>query len=395
MELVVTAPAVLLADELVAPGWVAMDGGTVTGVGRGEPSASRTGARTIALPHGVLAPGLVDIQLNGAYGHDVADADLDGWLELVGTLPGTGVTSFVPTIITAPLSELTASLARYRGWRGTIDSNGGARTLGLHVEGPFLASGRHGAHREQLLCDPTPEAIRSLLDAGGSDLAYVTLAPERTGGQAAIAQLVRAGVRVSVGHSDATDAQVFAAADAGAQLVTHLYNAQRGFAHRDPGVVGAALVDQRLTIGLIVDLHHVASTAVRTAFAAASGRVALVTDAIAALGMPPGTYHLGGQRVTVRQDAPPVGDDGTIAGSVVRLDQAVGNAIGCGIAPAVALTAATRVPADALGRTDLGRLRVGAVADLVWLDEGWRAAATWVAGRVVHRDETRTDGVEV
>ncbi len=190
-------------------------------------------------------------------------------------------------------------------------------------------------------------------------------------------------MRVAIGHSDADDARALAAVDAGASLVTHLYNAQSPFGHRDPGVVGVALSDPRLTCGLIVDLEHVAPTAVRLAFAAAAGRIMLVSDAIAALGMPPGTYSLGGQPTEVRVGAAPVRPDGTLAGSALRLDTAVANTIACGIDPAVALIAATRVPADVLGAPDLGRLAAGAAADLVWLDERWSTRTTWVAGGVV------------
>jgi N-acetylglucosamine-6-phosphate deacetylase len=176
---------------------------------------------------------------------------------------------------------------------------------------------------------------------------------------------------------------VLAAADAGATIVTHLYNGQRPLHHRDPGVVGAALSDPRFTLGLIVDLVHVAPTAVRVAFAAAAGRVALVTDATAALGMPPGRYELGGEEVTIEEGRPPVRDDGTLAGASLRLDAAVANTVACGIDLEVALDAATRAPADALGRADLGRIAPDARADLVWLDDDLRARATWVGGRLV------------
>lgn len=386
---VITAPRLLLGARLVAPGWVQLDGPRVVACGQGRPSARPT----VELPRGVLAPGLVDLQVNGAFGHDVAASDRHGVREISTRLPETGVTAFVPTIITAPFAELVATLERLgRSHHG--DAAGGARSLGVHCEGPFLAPGRHGAHPEQHLVEATPERVGRLLGAADGALAYLTLAPERPGGEAAVRQLVDAGVRVAVGHSDATDEQVTAAVDAGATLVTHLYNGQRPLHHRDPGVVGAALADPRLTLGLIADLHHVAPTALRTAFAAAAGRIALVTDAIAAMGTAPGATELGGQRVTVRAEAPPVLDDGTLAGSVLRLDAAVGNVIACGIDPAAALTAATRVPADAMGRGDLGRLRPGAAADLVWLDDDWRAGATWVGGRPVHVDTARVpDGV--
>ena len=382
---VIVAPRLLLAGELKGPGWVQVEDELVVASGWGGPPQ----AATVELPRGVLAPGLIDLQLNGAFGHDLATTDLAGWREIVRRLPGTGVTAFVPTFITAPLDELTGSLRRYHELRADLDAEAGARTLGVHCEGPFLASGRHGAHRQDQLCDPTMERVEALLAAAEGQLAYLTLAPELPGAMEAIDRLVRAGARVAVGHSDATDEQVIAAVDGGASMVTHLFNAQRPLHHRDPGVVGAALADPRVTVGLIVDLHHVAPTAVRVAFAAAGERIALVTDAIAAMGMPPGVHELGGAPTTVRPGAPPVRDDGTLAGSVLRLDDAVAHAVGSGIDPAVALTSATQVPAQALGRTDLGRLTPGAKADLVWLDDDWRAAATWVDGRLVHVDDQR------
>lgn len=379
----ITATTLLLDDTLVAPGWVTVDGTTIAAVGTGTPPQPAD----VHLDGGVLAPGLVDLQINGAFGHDLASADLDGWQTIARRLPGTGVTAFVPTVITAPVDALVTTVQRYRNLRDDLDE--GARTLGLHLEGPFLAETRRGAHATEQLCDPTPERVDRLLEAGGDDLAYVTLAPERTGAIDAVERFVRAGVRVSVGHSDATDVQVAAAADAGATLVTHLFNAQRPLHHRDPGVVGAALADPRLTLGLIVDGHHVAPTAVRAAFAAAAGRIALVTDAISALGMPPGVYDLGGARTHVREDGLPVRDDGTIAGSVLRLDAAIAGTIEAGVDPATALTAATRVAADAIGRPDLGRLAPGAAADLMWWQEG-RARATWVRGNLVHGEPTAT-----
>jgi N-acetylglucosamine-6-phosphate deacetylase len=378
---ILTAPRLLLDRELVTPGWVALDGSRIADAGPGEPPR----AAHVVLPAGTLAPGFVDAQVNGGFGVDVAAADAHGWRRLVTSLPSTGVTSFVPTIITAPIGELGARLRWLHHLRADADPAAGASPLGIHVEGPFLAEGRHGAHPVEHLRDPDPEAVQHLLDEGGEDLLYVTLAPERSGALAAVSRLVAAGVRVAVGHSDATAEQVAQAADRGATLVTHLYNAQRPLHHRDPGVVGAALADPRLTSGLIVDGHHVHDVAVRVAFAAAPGRIMLVTDATAALGMPAGRYAVGDRTVLVSGDAPPALEDGTLAGSSLRLDAAVARAIGAGIDPAAVLTAATRVPADALGCPDRGRVAPGAVADLVWLDDRWRAGATWCAGALVYR----------
>lgn len=376
---ILRAPLTLLDDRLVAGAWVAIEGDTIRAVGEGAPPEGSVEE----LAEGVLAPGLVDVQLNGAFGVDMVDADDLAWDRVLSLLPATGVTAVVPTFITAPVDDLAYALsaAAPRVRRDRIaPPRGQARAVGIHVEGPFLAANRRGAHDERHLTDPSGEAIGKLLDAGHDVISYVTLAPERTGAFEAIGTLTAADVRVSVGHSDATAEQVLAAIDAGASLVTHLYNAQRPFGHRDPGVVGVALTDPRLTAGMIVDLHHVHPVGVRLAFAAAPGRIMLVTDAISAMGMPEGTYDLAGSPTTVRDGLPPTRADGTLAGSDLRLDQAVANAIACGIAPAAALVAATRIPADAVGRPDLGRLAVGAPADLVWLGEDWLTRRTWIAG---------------
>ena len=250
------------------------------------------------------------------------------------------------------------------------------------MEGPFLAPTRAGAHRREWVVTPTQATAANLLAAGAGALRVVTLAPEVEGGLAAVAALASAGVVVSVGHSDATSRQVAAAADAGARMITHLFNAQRPLHHREPGVVGQALTDPRLTSGLIADLTHVAAAACAIAFAAAPGRICLVTDASAAAGMAPGRYRLGGNLVEVRPgdgQAPRLAD-GTLAGSVLRMDRAVANAVAVGVGLAEAVAAASRIPADLLGRPDLGRLNPGAAADLVWLDDDLRAQATWVAG---------------
>ena len=256
--------------------------------------------------------------------------------------------------------------------------------LGIHLEGPFLSERRRGAHNAAYLRDPDPDAVDALLDAAPGLVRIVTLAPERRGGLDAVRRLVEAGVLVSVGHSDALGEQVYAAADAGARMVTHLFNAQRPLHHREPGVVGAALSDQRLTAGLIVDLHHVNAEACRIAFASAPGRIVLVTDAAAPAGMPPGRYELGGEPVVLEPGQPPLREDGTIAGSSLALDEGVANAVGIGIDLLTAVEAATRIPADLVGRADLGRIEPGARADLVWLGEDLRAASTWIKGVPVH-----------
>ena len=364
---------------VLAPGYLAVSGGRIAEAGEGPPPAHPD----LDLRTGVLVPGLVDLQVNGYYGVDLADCDPEGWALVARRLPETGTTAFLPTFITAPVATLAATLRSAQKITGAVTV--GARVLGVHLEGPFLSPARAGAHRRDWMVPPSPGAVAELLEAGHGLLRLVTLAPETDGALAAVAALTVAGVVVGVGHSDATAGQVAAAADAGARMVTHLFNAQRGLHHREPGVVGQALTDHRLTSGLVVDLCHVSAAACAIAFAAAPGRICLVTDASAAAGMPPGRYLLGGQPVELPPGgAAPVRPDGTLAGSALRMDRAVANAVAVGLGLAEAVAAASRIPADLIGRPGLGRLAPGAPADLAWLGDDLRTKATWVGGEQVY-----------
>jgi len=385
---VITAPRLITGlpgAAILAPGYVVISDGDIADVGEGEPPEPAD----IALPEGILAPGFVDIQVNGYYGEELMAARADGWAMVASRLPETGTTAFLPTLITAPLDQLTTALRTAAAFLpGLTDSAGGhgARVLGMHLEGPFIAPSRRGAHNEAWIVDPSAAVIDELVAAGGGRLRVVTLAPERPGALSAVAQLTAAGVLVSVGHSDAVAQQVAEAADAGARMVTHLFDAQRPLHHREPGVVGQALTDPRLTSGLIADLHHVGREACQIAFAAAPGRIAVVTDAAACAGMPPGRYLLGGEPIELPpgMGQPPFRVDGTLAGSALRMDAAVANMAGIGVGLAEAIAAATRVPADLVGCPRLGRIAPGAAGDLVWLGPDLQARATWIGGRQVY-----------
>jgi N-acetylglucosamine-6-phosphate deacetylase len=377
---------------VLSPGYILVEDGRITAVEPGDPP--RTPDEY--LDRGALVPGFVDIQVNGYYGVEFDVADEAGWRLVADRLPETGTTAFMPTIITAPLPALNESLrsaaniipalsGRPSGPKSPGDGAPGApgaQILGVHVEGPFISPERGGAHNRDWMTDPTPEAVSGLLNAAQGRLKILTLAPERAQAIQAITELTKQNVLVSVGHSDALARQVAEAADAGARMVTHLFNGQRPLHHREPGVVGQALADHRLTSGLVADFVHVAAPVCAIAFAAAPGRIVLVTDAAACAGMPPGQYTLGGQPIELPpgDGVPPIRPDGTLAGSALRMDVAVSNMVSVGVSLPTAVAAATRVPADLIGRPDLGRIAVGARADLTWLGEGLRAQATWIAG---------------
>jgi N-acetylglucosamine-6-phosphate deacetylase len=389
----ITAPRLITADagsRILTPGYVAVTEGRITAVAQGPPPR----APDVALPAGLLLPGFVDLQVNGYFGEEFLTAGADGWARVTAGLPQTGTTALLPTFVTAPPGVLAAAL---RTASVLIPARGprpaGARVLGVHAEGPFISAARKGAHNAAWIAEPTPAAVAELIEAGQGVLRLVTLAPELAGAMAAITALTEAGVLVSVGHSDATARQVAQAADHGARMVTHLFNAQRPLHHREPGVVGQALTDPRLTSGLIADLRHVSAQACVLAFRAAPGRICLVTDAAACAGMPPGRYKLGDEPIELPpgEGEPPVRSDGTLAGSGLRMDAAVANMVTAGIGLAEAAAAATRIPADLIGRPDLGRIEPGAAADLAWLGDDLRTRATWIGGELVYA-QSGTDG---
>jgi N-acetylglucosamine-6-phosphate deacetylase len=379
----ITAPQMVTADagnRILAPGYVAVTGGVIKAVGQGAPPRPAD----VVLPSGTLLPGFVDLQVNGYFGAEFRSAGPAGWARVAARLPETGTTAFLPTFITAPPGVLAQGLRAAAALIPALPA--GARVLGVHAEGPFISPMRKGAHNAAWITEPSPRAVAELLDAGRGVLRLVTLAPERPGGLAATAALARAGVLVSVGHSDATARQVAEAADRGARMVTHLFNAQRPLHHREPGVVGQALTDQRLTSGLIADMRHISPQVCVLAFRAAPGRICAVTDAAACAGMPPGRYALGGEAIELPpgDGEPPVRGDGTLAGSGLRMDAAVANLVAAGIGLAEAAAAASRIPADLIGRPDLGRIAAGAAADLVWLGDDLRTRAAWVGGEPVY-----------
>ena len=368
------AACVVTPDGLLEPGVVEVEDGLITAVG---PTSG-------PVPDRILAPGFVDLQVNGHDDVDVSRADGDDWDRIDRALLAQGVTTWCPTVVTAPMHVYERVLARIAAAAERPGPDPRPMIAGVHLEGPFLG-GRAGAHPPELL---------QPLDAGWLDrlpdlVRIVTLAPELDGATEAVTGLVERGVLVSIGHSSATLERATAAVDAGARLVTHCFNGMPGLHHREPGMVGAALADPRLAVSLIADLVHVHPAALSIAFRAKGrGAVVLVTDAVAwraaAIGGVGGEDGGGEIRIRFDGQAPRLAD-GTLAGSALTMDRAVANVVGhCGVSLEDAVAAATLTPARLLGLDDRGALEVGRRADVVALSPDLAAIATWVGGAQVH-----------
>ena len=321
---------------------------------------------------GIAVPGFVDLQVNGFGGVDFATADAAGYRTAGDALLDSGVTAFQPTLITAPEQDLTAAL------REVPTEPVGPRILGVHLEGPFISPNRLGAHPATSRRDPDRDLLERLLAAG--PVGYVTLAPELPGALELVDLLHERGIVVSCGHSDATAEQAAAAFERGVGTVTHLFNAMRPLGHRDPGIAGAALARDDVVVQIILDGQHLAVETAKVVWRAAGGRVALVTDAIAAAGVGDGSYRLGEVEVEVR-DGVARRADGVLAGSVVTMIEAVQNLHALGATLVDAVAAATSIPARVVGRSDLGVLRQGGDADVVVLDGGLEIRRVLRGGR--------------
>jgi len=338
-----------LVEGRLVPGDVEIVDGQVAGVGLGSPNGN-----------GIAAPGFVDLQVNGFAGVDFFSADSEGYRRAGKALLECGVTAYQPTFITSPEDELTAALHE-------VPQNGSApRIIGAHLEGPFIAPERLGTHPAESRRDPDRDLLERLLAAG--PVSHVTLAPELNGAHELMELLRRRGVTVSCGHSNATAAEARAAFARGAKTVTHIFNAMRPVAAREPGLAGAALFSPDVVVQVILDGVHLADDTARLVWQAASGRVALVTDSIAAAGAGDGTYTLAGVDVGVENGVARRADS-VLAGSTVPMIEAVRNLVALGAPVDAALSAASEVPARIAGRPDLATLKPGARADLVVLDD--------------------------
>lgn len=376
------AARALIAGAFVGPVVIDVAGGRIARI---RPA---TGEEPVDhdLTDGVLSAGMLDLQVNGSFGVDVAAADEAGWGTLLTGLARHGVTGVEPTVITAPLPDTVDALERIGRARDAFSSEPVARVLGAHLEGPFLSPARKGAHRAEHMLAPEPAHLDALLarPAARAALRTVTLAPELPGALDAIRRLSGEGHIVAVGHSDATAAEVHAAGDAGATMTTHVFNAQRPLKPREPGVPGAVLTDDRFFVGTIIDGRHLDPSVVSLVLATAGRRTVGVTDAIVTAGLDAGTWlDFGGEPVANDPHGLGRRPDGTIAGAGIVLDEGVRRMIAAGLDAAAVLSACTENAARSLGRTDIGHVAEGAAADLVHWDAAWHPSQVWIAGRAL------------
>jgi N-acetylglucosamine-6-phosphate deacetylase len=362
--------------------WVVFDGDVITSAGTGD-GWVRAGAGAAAVNAGgaLLTPGFIDLHGHGAGGYSFDDG-ADAITRALAVHRAHGTTRSVLSLVTNPVAELERSVAAIADI-----AERDPLVLGSHLEGPFLAPGRKGAHNPDFLIGPSAEVVERLVAAARGTLRQVTIAPELPGGLDGVAALAEAGVVVAVGHTEADEGLTRAAFDRGARLLTHAFNAMPGIGHREPGPVVAAIRDERVTAELILDGVHVHPDVARLLLDAAGGRVALITDAMAAAGAADGRYRLGSLDVAVVDGvarlAGPDGAAGSIAGSTLTQDHALLTAVRrCGVSRRAAVAALTWVPARVLGLDDrFGRLAPGYAADAVLLDDTCSVLRVWGAGR--------------
>lgn len=389
----ITAGRVVLPGGRIAPATVRVDRhtGRITGVDAdpfGAPRRERGDPRTsVDLGDRLLAPGFVDVHVHGAAGTQVNGRSPDDVAQAVADVAAfhasRGTTAMLATTVTDTRDRLAATVA---GIAQAVRSPtpGGARVLGSHLEGPFIAAPRAGAQDLAHIRPPDRGELNRLLELGAGTVRLVTLAPELPEAEALIADCLEAGAAVALGHTDADYDTARRAFAAGATHVTHLWNAMAPLHHRRPGLVGAALGEDAVTVEVVCDLHHVHPAVVALVARAARGRMVLVTDAMAAAGAASGRYTLGAMAVDVEGTrAALAGDPATLAGSVLTMDGAVRNAAGpVGLPLEAALAAASSVPAAVPGgAADVtGAVAVGSPADVVVLEPTLSVVATLVGG---------------
>ncbi|MCU1528034.1 MAG: hypothetical protein JWP75_1797 [Frondihabitans sp.] len=363
---ILTADRVVTRDLDFSPGFVAVEGSVVVEVGPGLPPAEEH-------LDGTVVPGFVDQHAHGALGFDFTSASAAEATRVVDFHAAHGTTRLVASIATAPLAALEAAISRL----APLVASG--VLAGIHLEGPYLSAGRRGAHDPSLLRLPALDEVARVIDHGAGSVRMVTIAPELPGALDAISWLVSNRVTVALGHTDCTTDIALEAFARGATVATHLFNGMRPLHHREPGLVGAALTDERILLELILDGHHVAAPVADLVHRVAPTRLALVSDAMSATGLGDGSYEIAGSPVVVTSGVAMLADGSSLAGSTATVGDALVRLIAehaVSLPEAVAATSASA--ASWLGLP--AGLEPGSRADLVVLDADARVRRVMRAG---------------
>ena len=324
-----------------------------------------------------LIPGMVDIHTHGAMGEDFSDGKIEGMQAMADYYAAHGVTSYAATTMTLKEEVLTPAMHAIRDFK----RQGGAKCAGIHLEGPFLGYAKRGAQAAENLHKPDPEMFDRLNEASGGQVCLVTVACEEEGGMEFVANVSKKAT-VSLGHTSATYEQAMEAFARGASHATHLFNGMDGLHHRKPGIIAAAL-DAGADVELICDGLHIHPAAIRLAHKLYGDKLNLVSDSLRCAGMPDGDYELGGQPITLSGGVARLTGTDTLAGSAISMLDGLRNVVAFGLPLTDAVYAATTAPADAIRKGDIGRIQVGACADLVVLDKDLNLVAVYVDGEKV------------
>ncbi|WP_281658365.1 N-acetylglucosamine-6-phosphate deacetylase [Halobacillus sp. Cin3] len=385
-EMVIINVDIVSTDCTITSGSVRIQEGKIAEVSTGTLKSSGT---VVDGKGRKMMPGFIDVHIHGAAGHDVMDATPEALHGMSVQLPGEGTTSFLATTMTQSRENITKAIKNAGSFKESQVSGEGAEMLGIHLEGPFISEKKAGAQHPDHIIKPSVELFQEWQQESRGHIKLVTVAPETEGASAFIEEVSRTGVVCSLGHSDARFDQVTEAVERGARHVTHLYNQMSGLHHREPGLVGAAFMNDHLLVEMIVDHIHVHPDAVKLAYQnIGSGRSILITDAMRAKCLPPGTYDLGGQDVFVENNEARL-SDGTLAGSILTLEEAAKKMkqdAGLSWQELVSITswnAAVQLGVE----NRKGSIEQGKDADLVLVDEQGNVTLTMCRGTISYNAE--------
>jgi N-acetylglucosamine-6-phosphate deacetylase len=381
MQTVVTAARLWDGTSLHQNPLLLLEDGRIHSIASRESSELPSGARVLDYPGATIGPSFFDVHFHGAAGHDVMEAT-PAALEKIGRfIASRGTAAYLATTVTAPMDETLRALDGLANEIAKLPEPGRARPLGIHLEGPFLSHEKRGVHPPEHLLPPSTATFDRLVDAAHGHVRLITIAPELPGAEELIRHAVSRGVRVSLGHSNATAAETKAGIAAGGSSATHTFNAMRPLDHREPGILGTVLTSDDLYADLICDGVHTTPEIVRLWWRAKGPeRAILITDALAAAGMPDGEYFLGGFAVEVKGERAMA--RGVLAGSVLTLDRALSNFVRfTGATIDQGLRLVTRNPAAMTGLDHrAGSIVPGRAANLVAIDEQGKLVASFIAG---------------